>query len=89
MAQLKLQYFCRVVKGSADELVLMMMEGIRPRGAPRKQRSITLRNKAVKPTRNARCWHKIGTVGERCSGSGHYLLWNLIRGTYLKKETYS
>jgi len=79
VAQLKLKYFGHVMRGSAGELTLMLMEGTRLRGAPRKSRWITFRNGVVKPTRNARCWHKIGTDGERCPGSGYYLSRNLNR----------
>jgi len=77
VAQLTLQYFGLVVKGSAGELALMVMEGAtkgtRSRVLQGNSGWITFRNEAGKPTRNARCWHKIGTVGERCPGSGHYI----------------
>jgi len=89
VAQLKLQYFGHVVRGSAGELALVVMEGTmdgtRPRAATKNSSRITVRNGVVKPNKNARCWRKIGTVGERCPGSGHYLSRNHIRGTYRNK----
>jgi len=90
-AQLKLQYSGHVGRGSAGELALMLMEG--PWKEPGRgvlqgnSGWITFRNGAVKPTRNAGCWHKLGTVGERCPGSGRYLSRTHIRGTYLKKKS--
>jgi len=48
---------------------------------------ITFRNEAVKPTRNARCWHKIGTVGERCPGSDHYLSRSLLEERTLRRRS--
>jgi len=47
---------------------------------------ITFRNEAVKPTRNARCWQKIGTVGKRRPGSDHYLSRNRLEERRLLYE---
>jgi len=75
--QPNLLYFGHVLRGNTCHLAHMVMEGAmedtRSRDALQGNGGwTTFWNGAFKPTKNARCWHKIGTVGERCPGSSHY-----------------